>query len=343
VRIALVSDAWTPQVNGVVRTLRMTVERVRALGHHVEPITPDQFTTLPCPSYPEIRLALRARSGVARRLETFAPDAVHIATEGPLGWAARRWCLDTGIGFTTSFHTRFPDYLAMRTGLSADWFWPPVRRFHAAASRVFAATPTLERELAVRGLPRTHRWTRGVDVAQFHPDGPVLPECAGLPRPLLLHVGRVAVEKNIGAFLDLDMPGSKMVVGDGPALATLRARYPEVRFTGALHGERLAAAYRSADALVFPSRTDTFGLVIVEALASGLPVAALPVPGPADILTMPGVGALDEDLTRAVRIALTADRAACVATGRSYDWSVSVGQFLTGLCRRDDAGIALAA
>jgi glycosyltransferase involved in cell wall biosynthesis len=207
-RIALVSDAWAPQVNGVVRTLMTTVERLRALGHEVETLTPDRFATVPCPTYPEIRLALGARPAVVRQLEAFAPDAVHIATEGPLGWAARRWCLVRGMAFTTSFHTRFPDYLAMRTKLPADWFWPPVRRFHAPAARVFAATATLEAELATRGLPHTHRWSRGVDTALFTPEGAVPDAYAALPRPILLHVGRVAVEKNIGAFLRLETGGS---------------------------------------------------------------------------------------------------------------------------------------
>lgn len=339
-RIALVSDAWAPQVNGVVRTLATTVARVRALGHAVETITPDQFATLPCPSYPEIRLALGARAGIARRLAMFAPEAVHIATEGPLGWAARHWCLTHAMPFTTSFHTRFPDYLAMRTRLPADLFWPLVRRFHAPATRVFAATPTLSAELESRGLPRTHRWSRGVDTAQFTPDGARHAAFAGLPGPILLHVGRVAVEKNIGAFLALETPGSKVVVGDGPALAALRARHPEVVFLGALHGESLAAAYRSADVLVFPSRTDTFGLVMVEALASGVPVAALPVPGPLDVIGDRPVGVLDEDLSAAVRRALLIDRAACVAEGRRYDWSACTAQFVAGLQPRDATALA---
>ena len=330
-RIALVSDAWAPQVNGVVRTLTTTVARLRALAHAVETITPDQFATVSCPTYPEIRLALLAGPAIARRLAAFGPEAVHIATEGPLGWATRRWCLDRGFPFTTSFHTRFPDYLAMRTKLPADWFWPPVRRFHAPAERVYAATPTLATELHGRGLARTHRWSRGVDLTLFTPDGAPHPAFADLPRPIHLHVGRVAVEKNIEAFLALDVPGSKVVVGEGPALATLRARYPAVHFLGALHGAPLAAAYRGADVLVFPSRTDTFGLVMVEALASGTPVAAYPVPGPLDVLDTPTVGVMAEDLGTAVRIALGADREACATAGRRYDWSVCTAQFLDGL------------
>lgn len=339
-RIALVSDAWAPQVNGVVRTLTTTVAKVRALGHCVETVTPDQFATLPCPSYPEIRLALGARTGIARRLAVFAPDAVHIATEGPLGWAARRWCLAEGMPFTTSFHTRFPDYLAMRTGLPADLFWPLVRRFHAPAARTFAATATLEAELHARGLARTHRWSRGVDLSLFTPDGPRPDAYRGLAGPILLHVGRVAIEKNIEAFLTLDAPGTKVVVGDGPALAALRARFPDVLFLGALHGEALAAAYRGADLLVFPSRTDTFGLVMVEALASGVPVAAYPVPGPLDVIGDLPVGVLDADLGQAVTRAVTVDRSACVAVGRRYDWAACTAQFLAGLSPRMPAALA---
>ena len=339
-RIALVSDAWAPQVNGVVRTLTTTVERLRADGHAVETITPDQFSTIPCPSYPEIRLALGCGRAVAARLAGARAEAIHIATEGPLGWAARRWCMDRGIPFTTSFHTRFPDYVAMRSRLPADWFWPIVRRFHGPAARVFAATETLADELAERGLPHTHRWSRGVDLTLFSPDAAPLPSMTGLKGPVLLSVGRVAVEKNIEAFLSADVEGTKVVVGDGPARAMLEKRYPHVVFTGALHGERLAAAYAAADLFVFPSLTDTFGLVMIEALASGVPVAGFPVRGPIDIIGTAGVGmfggtatigALDADLAIAMRRALRADRAACVAEGRRYGWDRCTGQFLSGL------------
>jgi glycosyltransferase involved in cell wall biosynthesis len=339
-KIALVSDAWAPQVNGVVRTLMTTVEMLRAHGHEVEPLTPDQFRTVPCPSYPEIRLALGCGRAVAAKLAALAPDAIHIATEGPLGWAARRWCMDRGVSFTTSFHTRFPDYVAMRSRLPADWFWPIVRRFHGPASRIFAATETLADELAERGLPHTHRWSRGVDLSLFSPDNAPLPALAGMKGPVLLSVGRVAVEKNIEAFLTAEVSGTKVVVGDGPARAVLEKRFPEVVFTGALHGERLAAAYAAADLFVFPSLTDTFGLVMIEALASGVPVAAYPVRGPIDIIGVEGtgmfggtapIGALDEDLETAIGRALKADRAACVTEGRRYAWSRCTGQFLDGL------------
>jgi glycosyltransferase involved in cell wall biosynthesis len=340
-RIALVSDAWSPQVNGVVRTLTTTVERLRAMGHVVETITPNDFSTIPCPSYPEIRLALRARSGVARRLERFEPDAIHIATEGPLGWAARRWGLAAGAPFTTSFHTRFPDYVAVRTGLPASWFWASLRRFHGPAAAVFAATPTLEAVLRARGFPRIHRWARGVDLTLFRPDGDRLSEMTGLPGPVLLHVGRVAPEKNIEAFFSLSNAGTKVVVGDGPALATLRRRYPDALFLGALAGEKLAAAYRSADVLVFPSRTDTFGLVMVEALACGTPVAAFPVAGPLDVIVDGEGGALEHELDVAVARALQLDRSACVHAGRRFDWHGCTRQFLAGL--KQIHGLATAA
>ncbi|WP_454885097.1 glycosyltransferase family 4 protein [Sphingomonas oryzagri] len=339
-RIALVSDAWAPQVNGVVRTLMTTVEHLRAQGHTVDPITPDQFRTVPCPSYPEIRLAFGSGRAVAARLAEARADAIHIASEGPLGWAARRWCMDRGIPFTTSFHTRFPDYVAMRSRLPADWFWPIVRRFHAPAARIFVATETLADELADRGLSHTHRWSRGVDLSLFGPDVAPLPALAAIEGPTLLSVGRVAVEKNIEAFLTAEVPGTKVVVGDGPARGVLEKRFPDAIFTGALHGERLAAAYAAADLFIFPSLTDTFGLVMIEALASGVPVAGFPVRGPIDIIGPTGqgmfggnarIGALDEDLAAAIRLAVTADPAACAAEGRRYSWDRCTGQFLDGL------------
>lgn len=340
-RIALVSDAWAPQVNGVVRTLQTTVRELASRGHVVQPITPDMFRTIPCPSYPDIRLAIGGGPQVQRRLEAFSPDAVHIATEGPLGWAARRWCLARGRDFSTSFHTRFPDYVAMRTGLPAGLFWPIVHRFHAPAGTIMVATDALAEELHGRGLAQTHRWSRGVDLGLFAASIPPLAELRDLPRPILLHVGRVAVEKNIEAFLHLDTPGTKVVAGDGPALRALMRRYPAARFLGALHGRSLAAAYASADLLVFPSRTDTFGLVMVEALAGGVPVAAFPVRGPLDVIGHEGrgpggradarIGALHEDLRTAITMALSADRRACAAEGARYSWKTCTDQFLTGL------------
>ena len=340
-RIALVSDAWAPQVNGVVRTLQTTTAELRRRGHEVTPITPDLFPTIPCPSYPDIRLAIGCGPAMRRRLRALEPDAIHIATEGPLGWAARRWCMSRGLPFSTSFHTRFPDYLAVRTGLSAELFWPVLRRFHAPAGAILTATDTLADELRTRGLPQTRRWSRGVDLDLFAPGKAAHPALSDLPRPIQLYVGRVAVEKNIETFLDTKGPGTKVVVGDGPALKALQQRYPDVRFLGALHGAPLAAAYAGADVLVFPSLTDTFGLVMVEALASGTPVAAFPVRGPIDIVTAGGrgpadraigrIGALADTLEAAMAEALTADRAACAAEGARYSWSACTDQFLAGL------------
>ena len=342
-RIALVSDAWAPQVNGVVRALATTAERLRASGHDVLTITPAKFRTIGCPTYPEIRLAILPGKRVRRLLNLFAPEAVHLATEGPLGWAARGWCKRRGQGFTTSFHTRFPDYVALRTGLPADLFWPVMRWFHGGAERTFAVTAALADELTGRGISPVHRWPLGVDLGAFTPDVAPHPAMRDLPRPIQLSVGRVAVEKNLSAFLDTTVGGTKVVVGDGPALERLKADYPGVLFLGALHGAELASAYAAADVFVFPSRTDTFGLVNVEALASGVPVAAYPVRGPLDIVGADGcglnggtlrVGALDEDLSRAIVVALTADRAACRAEATRYDWSRCTQAFVAGLATR---------
>lgn len=351
-RLALATDAWTPQVNGVVRALTTTAARLERRGIVVEPIFPAEFRTMPCPTYPEIRLALRPRKAVARRLDAFAPDAVHIATEGPIGWAARAWCLANDMPFTTSFHTRFPDYVALRTRMRAEWVWPLIRRFHAPAARTMAVTADLTAELARRGFPPAHLWPLGVDTAAFGPDRPLHPELAALSRPILLNVGRVAVEKNLDAFLAADVPGSKVVVGDGPALAQLGERFPQARFLGARHGAELASIYASADLFVFPSLTDTFGLVNVEALASGLPIAAFPVAGPRDILGPDArgihggegvIGALDNDLGRAIRRALgEGDAKACVAEARHYDWDRCTDRFLAGLARKTH-GLALVA
>ena len=339
-RIALVSDAWAPQVNGVVRTLRTTCEHLIAQGHELTLVTPDLFRTLPCPTYPDIRLAVGAGGAVARRLDAARPDAVHIATEGPLGWAARGWCLKRGFPFTTSFHTRFPDYVAMRTRLPVGLFWPMLRRFHRPASATFVATASLAAELSERGIGPTRIWSRGVDLSLFTGSADPLPELADLPRPVLLYVGRVAVEKNIAAFLDANVPGTKVVVGDGPARAALARAYPDAIFPGALHGAALASAYAAADVFVFPSRTDTFGLVMIEALASGVPVAAFPVPGPLDIVGLDGrgaggapIGALDTDLAAAIRRAGDARREDCVAEAARYTWERCTGQFFAGLHR----------
>lgn len=338
--IAIATDAWHPQVNGVVRAMSATVDRLRARSHGVEVIDPSRFRTVACPSYPEIRLALACGKRVGRMLDAIAPVAVHIATEGPIGLATRTWCLRNRRPFTSAIHSRFPDYVSLRSGIPADWLWAALRRFHRQSERVFVSTPTLARELGARGFPATFVCPLGVDLDQFSPDGPPHPEIAGLPRPILLNVGRVAIEKNLEAFLDCRAGGSKVVVGEGPALPALRARYPEVLFLGSKTGAELAAAYRSADVFVFPSRTDTFGLVIVEALACGVPVAAFPVAGPADILAPhecgahggnARIGALDEDLEQAIARALHADRMAAAIESRHYDWDHCVTRFLEGL------------
>jgi len=332
-RILIVTDAWNPQVNGVVRTLQALRVELERIGHAVSLISPDLFASLPCPTYPEIKLALAGRKRIAAAIAAAAPDAVHIATEGPLGLAARRWCIANRFPFTTAYHTQFPEYVARRTGLPAAWLWNYIRWFHAPAHAVLVSTRTIARLLEAHGLDRVRLWGRGVDLACFHPGHAPHPALADMPRPIQLYVGRVAVEKNIEAFLNTAHPGSKIVVGDGPALKDLQRRYPEVIFLGSLRGDALASAYASADVFVFPSRTDTFGLVMIEALACGTPVAAYPVPGPIDVLN-DEVGCMDADLGTAIAAALGRDRAACAAYGRSFTWETSARQFEAALARR---------
>jgi glycosyltransferase involved in cell wall biosynthesis len=325
--LVLVSDAWAPQVNGVVRTLQTTATRLAKRGWEITAVTPDKFRSMPCPTYPEIRLALTLPGAIGRMIEASGDGAVHIATEGPLGLAARRHCLRAGRPFTTSFHTRFPDYLHARFRLPTSLSWRYLRWFHGPARAVLAATPRLADELASHGIRQTRIWSRGVDLAQFRP-GLAPPDAyAGLARPILLNVGRIAVEKNIEAFLASPAPGTKVVVGDGPALADLKARFPRTLFLGALSGEALARAYAGADIFVFPSRTDTFGLVLVEAMAAGLPVAAYPVAGPLDVVGSSGAGVLDEDLSVAIAGALRIPRAAALAHSKGFSWDAAVSQF----------------
>lgn len=314
--ILIVTDAWQPQVNGVVRTIASVVRELRAAGHRVEVIGPDRFRTLACPTYQEIRLAVLPRRRLVRLIESIRPGALHIATEGPLGWAARAWAVRHGVRFTTSLHTRFPDYIQARTGLPAAAGWALMRRFHAASSGTMVATEGLRRELEGRGFGHLLTWSRGVDVDLF---SPAARADWDLPRPIFLCVGRVAVEKNIPAFLDLDLPGSKVVVGDGPLLPELRRRYPGVTFTGSRQGADLARLYASADAFVFPSRTDTFGLVMLESMACGTPVAAYKVAGPLDVVPQ-HAGVLDDDLRLAAMQALSVDRAACRAHAEQRSW-----------------------
>lgn len=328
--IAIVTDAWHPQTNGVVRTLSTTCEVLRGWGHDVTVISPEGYPSMPAPTYPEIRLALTAPGGVGRRLAKVAPDAVHIATEGPLGFAARAYCMRRKVPFTTAYHTQFPDYLARRTGLPASVFWPYIRWFHRPAEAIMVATETIRAQLREQGLTQLTHWSRGVDLACFSPTAPAPPEYAGIEGPILLYVGRIAVEKNIEAFLACDYPGTKVVVGDGPARAALAAKFPGALFLGKRTGADLAGCYAGADVFVFPSRTDTFGLVMIEALACGTPVAAFPVAGPLDIVT-PQVGALSEDLTRAIDAARYCDRTACAAYGASFSWEAATRQFLSGL------------
>ena len=329
-KIALITDAWKPQVNGVVRTLANMIERLRNQGHEVELIAPDQFRSFPCPTYPEIRLAVAGPRRVGARLEAFAPDCIHIATEGPLGWAARRWCLREGRAFTTAYHTQFPQYLARRTGLPARLFWPYIRRFHRPSAAVMVATETIRRQLQDQDIAPLRHWSRGVDIAIFNPDHAPPDMYFKLERPIQLYVGRVAVEKNIEAFLSNRHKGSKVVVGDGPALDSLRRRYPEVHFLGRRTGDALAACYAGADVFVFPSRTDTFGLVMIEALACGTPVAAYPVAGPLDVLSARS-GVMDERLEAGIAAALDLSRPECLEHGRSFSWEASADQFLRAL------------
>ena len=329
-RILIVTDAWTPQVNGVVRTLQSLRAELAHMGHHVVMLSPDLFASLPCPTYPEIRLALAFGRAVDARISGAAPDAIHIATEGPLGLAARNWCLRHGYPFTSAYHTQFPEYVAKRTRMPSNWFWRYIRWFHAPAASVLVSTPTVARQLTANGIVRTRHWGRGVDTARFRPDIPPLPAFARLTRPIQLYVGRLAIEKNVAAFLDTGHPGSKVVVGEGPASNSLKQRYPHASFTGALHGDSLASAYAAADVLVFPSRTDTFGLVMIEALSCGVPVAAFPVPGPSDILR-DDVGAMDACLARAIARALKLDRSACAEYAGSFSWAASARQFLDAL------------
>ena len=333
-RIVLASDAWHPQVNGVVRTLDTVVAHLRKAGHQVLTITPDRFRTIPCPTYPEIRLALRPGPEAKRLITEFEPDAVHIATEGPIGQAAAKVCRRAEWPFTTSFHTKFPEYIHARTRFPVAWTYAWLRRFHGHAHKVMVATATVDRELRGWGFTNTARWTRGVDTELFRPrphdEWPA--EIRDLPRPLQLYTGRVAVEKNIAAFLELDTEGTKIVVGDGPQRAELEGRFPDVVFAGEQHGEDLARHFAAADVFVFPSRTDTFGLVMLEALACGVPVAAYPVPGPLDVLGGTGPGCLDENLAAAVRVAIErATPAQCRAHALQYSWENCAALFVSHL------------
>jgi glycosyltransferase involved in cell wall biosynthesis len=327
-RIMIVTDAWEPQVNGVVRTLKQTRRELEAMGHVVEMLTPQAFRTIPCPTYPEIRLSIGASRAVARAIDRFAPDALHIATEGPLGWAARRHSLRIKRRFTTSYHTRFPEYVNARFAVPTAWTYAILRRFHAPAAAVLCPTPSIRADLTARGFDNVVVWSRGVDIDIFRP-GPR--DLIASARPVFLYVGRLAVEKNVEAFLALDLPGSKWVVGEGPQREELQRKYPHAHYAGIQTQADLARYYSAADVFVFPSRTDTFGLVMLEALACGLPVAAYPVPGPRDIFTDTPegrtAGAIDEDLGRACRAALGLSRAAARAHALRFSWAAASRQF----------------
>lgn len=341
-RLALVTDAWLPQTNGVVRTLFVTSTLLRRSGHLVEVLEPRMFRTLPCPTYPEIRLAWRPYRRVAALLTALDPDSVHIATEGPLGMAARRWCLRHGRAFTTSYHTRFPEYVRARVPVPLGLSYAHLRRFHGAAARTLVGTPSMLRALEERGFRNLALWSRGVDTDLFRP-GPK--SFLDLPRPIWLYFGRVAVEKGIHDFLRLELPGTKLVVGDGPAMQECRRRHPEVEYVGYRHGEELAAYVAASDVFVFPSRTDTFGLVLLEAMACGVPVAAYPVTGPLDVATRGVNGMLDEDLRAAALGALELDPRACREHALRCKWAAVTGQFLEHLvpARQGDPDWAAAA
>jgi glycosyltransferase involved in cell wall biosynthesis len=327
-RIMIATDAWLPQTNGVVSTLKQTVTQLTARGHTVEMLTPQGFTTVACPGYAEIRLALRVQAGVREQFERFRPEAVHIATEGPIGFAVRAFCKSKRLRFTTSYHTQFPQYLRKRLPVPVSWSYWLLRRFHLAGERCMVSTPSMQSELAERGFRNLVRWRRGVDSLLFRPREKSFLD---LPRPIAMYVGRLAVEKNLDAFLAMDWEGSKLVVGDGPERARLQQRYPGACFVGYQHGEDLARHMAAADVMVFPSLTDTFGLVNLEAMACGVPVAAFPVTGPVDVIQDGVTGALDWDLAAAARRALKASPAVCREWAEKNDWASCTREFESNL------------
>jgi glycosyltransferase involved in cell wall biosynthesis len=328
-RLAIVSDAWSPQVNGVVRTLKNTKRELEAKGIRVLMITPELFSTIPCPTDDGIRLALASRRRIAEYLDEFCPDALHIATEGPLGWQARAVAVRRGWTFTTAYHTRFPEYLKLRLRIPLRWSTAILRRFHAPSSAVLVPTSSIAVSLERAGFESVRLWGRGVDQAVFFPR--VHQHPANRAHPVYLYAGRLAKEKNIEAFLSLSLPGEKWVVGDGPLAKTLKRRYPEVRFTGALSQHELADIYSRADVFVFPSLTDTFGLVMVEAMSCGLPVAAFPVSGPVDVIGQSGAGSLNKDLAQACLDALEIDRSVALMRAESFTWARCTEEFVGAL------------
>jgi glycosyltransferase involved in cell wall biosynthesis len=324
-RVLVATDAWHPQVNGVVRTLMSLAESARGQGAAIEFLTPEGFPSVALPTYRSLRCALPTRREIAQRIESARPNAIHVATEGPIGHVVRAYCIKQGLPFTSSYTTRFPEYISARLPVPEAWSYAVLRRFHAPASVTMVSTMSLMAELASRGFKHLGLWTRGVDTELFRPERAI---DLALPRPLFVSVGRVAVEKNLEAFLALDLPGSKIVIGEGPQEAELQRRFPDAVFLGHLEGEVLAAHLAAADVFVFPSRTDTFGIVQLEALACGVPVAAYPVTGPRDVIGDHPVGELDGDLQRACMAALGISRAACRAFALTRTWDMSARQFL---------------
>ena len=329
-RVLVATDAWHPQVNGVVRTLTSLAASARGLGVAIDFLTPEGFPTVPVPTYPHLRLAVPGMRRIARLIEQQQPDAIHIATEGPIGFAVHRYCRRRGLPFTTSYTTRFPEYISARVPIPKSLSYAVLRRFHAAAAATMVSTPSLLAELKQRKFSNLVMWTRGVDTELFRPDRAT---DLGLPRPIFLTAGRVAVEKNLEAFLSLDLPGAKVVVGDGPQEAELRRRFPHAKFTGLQNGPALAASMAAADVFVFPSKTDTFGLVQLEALACGVPVAAFPVTGPRDVIADQPVGVLSDDLRAACLGALHISREACRAFALTRSWENSARQFIGHMSR----------
>ena len=335
-RILLATDAWEPQVNGVVRTLTRVVEELRAMGHEVDVVSPDQFPTFPLPTYPEIKLAIGAYEPVQDRFKSFEPEAIHIATEGPIGLAARRICLEWKLPFTTSYHTKFPEYVSARLPLPLAAGYTYMRWFHKPSGRLMVATPTMRDELTKHGFRNLSPWSRGVDTDVFKPRAEGEPDLfEGLARPIFLNVGRVAVEKNIEAFACLDLPGTKVVIGDGPQLEELAEKYPEVKFLGTKFGAELGRYFGCADVFCFPSLTDTFGLVILEAMAAGVPVAAFSAPGPIDIIPGSNAGALAPGQTDGLREACLAcldlDKAAVRKFAEGFSWRSCAEEFFRNL------------
>jgi glycosyltransferase involved in cell wall biosynthesis len=324
-KVLVATDAWRPQVNGVVRTLGSLARATAKLGVEIEFLSPDGFWTFPVPTYPGLRLALPSAKRIAERIERAKPDAIHLATEGPIGYAVRSYCLKVGRPFTTSYTTRFPEYIAARSPIPEAWIYGILRRFHAAATVTMVATPSLMKELSGRGFANLGMWTRGVDVDLFRPDRAI---DLDFPRPIFMSVGRVAVEKNLPAFLALDLPGTKVVIGAGPQEGELKRRFPGTKFLGQLDNGILAAHLAAADVFVFPSLTDTFGIVQLEALASGVPIAAFPVTGPRDVIGNNPIGVLDEDLHSACMQALWISRESCREFALRYSWENSARQFI---------------